>query len=207
MRLGLISDIHGDQDALESACTHLAKLGADQIVCAGDLVGYGPDPDQVVAFLQARGIPSVRGNHDRWAGSRALGAPDEFGGGIPGRESIMALRSLSSHLVLEAGSRVVVVAHGSPRSDMEFMNRQTHPPEVLRKYLRDLTCDILVVGHTHQPMWYRAPDGRLVVNPGSIISLPVIDSSSSFAIVDLEDLAVSFHQVQTGDPIPLDPWQ
>ena len=84
MKLGLISDIHGDPIALELAWAHLTAMRVDRIVCAGDLVGYGPFPDRVVAFLQERQIPSVRGNHDRWALQRGPGVPDEFGGGTPG---------------------------------------------------------------------------------------------------------------------------
>ena len=67
MRLGLISDIHGDVAALERAWSHLTTMGVDQVVSAGDLVGYGPFPDRVIAFLNDHQIPSVRGNHDRWA--------------------------------------------------------------------------------------------------------------------------------------------
>lgn len=83
MKLGLISDIHGDPLALELAWSHLTVMGADRIVCAGDLVGYGPYPDRVVAFLEERQVASVRGNHDRWALERGLGVPDEYGGGPP----------------------------------------------------------------------------------------------------------------------------
>ncbi len=71
MKLGLISDIHGDMVALELAWAHLTVMGADRIVCAGDLVGYGPHPDKIVAFLLDHGVESVRGNHDRWAVERA----------------------------------------------------------------------------------------------------------------------------------------
>ncbi len=207
MKLGLISDIHGDPIALELAWAHLVALGVDRIICAGDLVGYGPFPDRVVAFLKDRQIPSVRGNHDRWAMSRGPGIADEFGGGTPGHETLEYLASLPADLVIEAGTRIGVIVHGSPSSDMEFVNRSTHPPAVLRSYLRALGCDFLVVGHTHQPMWYRSPEGGLVINPGSVVSMPVIDSSRSFAVVDLAALVVSFHVVETGEPIPLDPWQ
>ena len=206
MKLGLISDIHGDPGALECAWTHLTSMGVDRIVCAGDLVGYGPRPDLVVAFLQDRQIPSVRGNHDRWALSRGPGIADEFGGGTPSRQTLEYLASLPSDLVFEAGKRIGVVVHGSPSSDMEFVNRRTHPPVVLNRYLSELTCDLLVLGHTHQPMWYRGPAGGLVVNPGSLISLPVIDSSRTFAVVEQEKLEVTFHDVETGNPLSLDPW-
>src|SRR3954447_23440293 len=97
MKLGLISDIHGDPLALELAWAHLTVLGADRIVCAGDLVGYGPHPDRGVAFLAEPGVDSVRGNHDRWAVERAAGVPSvpgTFGGGKPSAESVEALKSL-----------------------------------------------------------------------------------------------------------------
>ncbi len=207
MKLGLISDIHGDPVALERAWTHLTDLGVDRIVCAGDLVGYGPFPDQVVSFLQERQIPSVRGNHDRWAVARGPGIADEFGGGTPSRETLDFLGTLFPDLVIEAGTMIGVVVHGSPSSDMEFVNRRTHPPSVLRGFLRDLNCDFLVIGHTHQPMWYRSPEGKLVVNPGSVVSVPVIDSSRTFAVVDLARPEVAFHDLETGEPFSLDPWK
>lgn len=206
MKLGIISDIHGDPVALELAWSHLITMKVDRIVCAGDLVGYGPFPDRVVAFMRERQIPSVRGNHDRWAMSRGPGAADEFGGGMPSRETLEYLQTLPADLLIEAGSRICVVVHGSPSSDMEFVSRRTHPPAVLRSYLRALGSDLLVVGHTHQPMWYRSPEGGLVVNPGSVVSTQVIDSSRTFAVADLANLDVTFHQVESGEPISLAPW-
>ena len=107
-------------------------MGADRIVCAGDLVGYGPFPDRVVSFLQERLIASVRGNHDRWALERGPGVRDEFGGGTPGSETLDYLQDLDLRPAsCPHDPAVGVVVHGSPRSDMEFVNRQSHRPEVL----------------------------------------------------------------------------
>lgn len=205
MKLGLISDIHGDPVALELAWSHLTVLGADRIVCAGDLVGYGPFPDRVVEFLAERSIASVRGNHDRWALRRGLGRADEYGGGTPGASTLRYLATLPFDLLVPDMERVGVIVHGSPRSDMEFVTRKTHPPEVLRDDLAALSADLLVVGHTHQPMWYRCEQG-LVVNPGSVVSMPVVKTSRTFALVDLAALSVSFHDVETGDPLAIEPW-
>ena len=205
MKLGLISDIHGDPVALELAWSHLIVLGADRIVCAGDLVGYGPFPDRVVAFLRDHQIDSVRGNHDRWALERGVGARDEFGGGAPSAETLEHLRSLPFDLELADGRTVAVVVHGSPRSDMEFVNRGSHVPDVLRDDLSELRCDLLVVGHTHRPMWFRCPAG-LVINPGSVVSMPVVDSSRTFALVDFGTLEPAFFDVESGRTIDLEPW-
>lgn len=206
MKLGLISDIHGDSLALELAWSHLTVMGADRIVCAGDLVGYGPHPDRVVSFVADHQIASVRGNHDRWALERGLGGRDEFGGGTPSAATLAALAALPFEILVADLRRVGVVVHGSPRSDMEFIQRRTHPPSKLRADLADLNADLLVVGHTHEPMWFRCERG-LVVNPGSVVSMPVVKKTSrSFALVDMTNLSVTFHDVETGEPIALEPW-
>jgi putative phosphoesterase len=199
MKLGVISDIHGDFTAIELAWSHLTVMGADRIVCAGDLAGYGPSPDRVVAFLQEHQIPSVRGNHDRWALERGSGIPDSFGGGTPSNETLAYLESLPVGLRLNVNVSVSIF-HGSPKSDMEFVNRDTHPPSVLRGYLDQQSCKLLILGHTHTPMSFRCKDG-LVINPGSIISVPRVDTSRTFAMVDLDSLTVTFHDVESGESI------
>ena len=94
MKLGLISDIHGDPVALELAWAHLTLMGADRIVCAGDLVGYGPFPDRVAAFLQDHQVPAVRGNHDRWASSAARAAATSSAAARPATTTLAYLRTL-----------------------------------------------------------------------------------------------------------------
>jgi putative phosphoesterase len=205
VRLGLISDIHGDPIALELAWAHLTTMKADAIMSAGDLVGYGPFPDRVVEFLAAHQIPSVRGNHDRWALERGLDIPDEFGGGRPSAETLAYLATLPFDLLISHERRVGVVVHGSPRSDMEFVTRRTHSPAQLERDLALLKAELLVVGHTHEPMWCRCPSG-LVVNPGSVVSMPVVKTSRTFALVDVEALTVTFHDIETGEPRNVTPW-
>jgi putative phosphoesterase len=204
-KIGLISDIHGDPEALGLALAHLAALGAERVICAGDLVGYGPDPDRVVAILAEHQIEAVRGNHDRWALQRGVGVADEFGGGTPNDATLGFLRALPAHRLFSGEGRVGVVVHGSPRSDMEYVTRESHPPGVLRRLLDELGADMLVVGHTHAPMCFRCERG-LVVNPGSVIGLPVVESSRTFALVDLAELSVSFHDVRTGRALTIPPW-
>ena len=100
---------------------------------------------------------------------------------------------------LELGGSIAVF-HGSPKSDMDFVTRQSHPADVLQSYLTKLQCRLLIVGHTHQPLWFRCPAG-LVVNPGSVVSIPRVDTSRTFAVVDLDTLIVTFHDVEGGEAI------
>ena len=209
MKLGLISDVHGDIVALELAWAHLTVLGADRIVCAGDLVGYGPFPDKAVAFLSEHGIASVRGNHDRWAIEREAGLPgipSTFGGGKPTRETVEALQSWSDHLLVEDGPRIGTIVHGSPGDDMDFVTHKTHPPDLLDRWLVEMGVQLLVVGHTHKPMLYRSEHG-LVINPGSVISAPVVSTSRTFALLDWEAEALTFHDVESGAEVKVQPWK
>lgn len=66
MRLGVLSDIHANIGALESAWAALAAASCDKIVCAGDVVGYGARPAECIDFIQSHGIETVRGNHDHY---------------------------------------------------------------------------------------------------------------------------------------------
>src|SRR5262249_6799214 len=129
----------------------------------------------------------------------------EFGGGTPSDETLEYLAALPFDLVVPHDQTIGVVVHGSPRSDMEFVNRHTHPGTVLRGYLDQLDCDFLIVGHTHQPMSFRCREG-LIVNPGSVVSMPVIDSSRTFALIDVDTLEVTFHDVESGATVEVDPW-
>jgi putative phosphoesterase len=205
MKLGLISDIHGDPIALELAWAHLTTMKADVILCAGDLVGYGPFPDRVIAFLLEHQIASVRGNHDRWAINRGPGVADEYGGGTPSAETLAYLATLPFDRLISHDRRVGVIVHASPRYDMEFIARAQFPPARLERELAAVGADLLVMGHTHEPMWCRCPSG-LVVNPGSVVSMPVVKTSRTFALVDLAALTVTFHDVETGAPRDLTPW-
>ena len=72
------------------------------------------------------------------------------------------------------------------------------------RYLELLGAEVLVVGHTHAPMWRRWP-AALAVNPGSLVDRSIIRSSRTFAVVDLDTLEVTFHDVETGGPIAVPP--
>lgn len=65
MRIGVVSDPHGCFVGLRAVLDWLEKQGVDQIVCAGDVANFGPQPNECIALLAARNIPGVQGNGDR----------------------------------------------------------------------------------------------------------------------------------------------
>lgn len=64
MRIAIVSDIHGNLEAFNQVLTDIDRSKVDEIICLGDNIGYGPEPDQVIKAVAARQIPSVIGNHE-----------------------------------------------------------------------------------------------------------------------------------------------
>ena len=64
MKVAVISDIHGNLEAFREVLADIDKIGADSTICLGDLIGYGPNPEEVVQLLRSRSIPSIMGNHE-----------------------------------------------------------------------------------------------------------------------------------------------
>ena len=170
-RVGVISDLHGDLEALQQALEHLDELGVDQVACAGDVVDGGDQPEQVIALLRERGIPTIRGNHERWALARHdRGEPEHDGDArllYMSPDAITWLASLPKvwRTTIE-GIRVVVV-HGTPLSDMDGI----YPSETgseLESWLAVAEADVLIAGHSHIPLHRHISGGKLVVNPGAL---------------------------------------
>jgi putative phosphoesterase len=209
MRLGLIGDIHGDMRALETTLSRLELLAVDQIVCMGDLLGYGSEPDAVVALIRDRGILSIRGNHDRWAIERR----QLFGlrGWKPAElrdETWDFLGTLPAGRRLDCAGRIIEIHHGSPASDTEYVTTYKPMPPSVEQFWDQSDAQVLILGHTHIPMIDRCPRG-IVVNPGSVLGVPGIQTSYSFAVLDTTNLSVRIYEVRTGreirrDPISLD---
>ncbi len=175
MKIGVISDIHGDATALALALERLDRTHqVDRVVCAGDLVGRGPDPEAVVAAIRARSIPTVQGNHDAWAYSLAA---DQ--------------RSFLAGLPLDwrgefAGVRVFMT-HGKPGNNMWGLYPEHISGEFVNIMLAELEAEVLITGHTHQPMMI-AGEGCLIVNPGSLYLFPSgRPSSATYGVLSLPE--------------------
>lgn len=196
MRVALLSDVHANFPALCAALDAAAKLGAGSVVVAGDLVGSGPHPVEVVRLLMQRGVRAVRGNVERkvlamLAGGKRL--KDRLGKKRSGHLAWTALRlgeaerawlaELPERLDLElAGVRVRVV-HGSARSDEEYVF-----PSVTARALAAMAGeprpDVLVCGHSHIPFTRKLGAVR-AVNCGSVGRPVDGDPRGAFALLDL----------------------
>lgn len=169
MKIGVISDIHADLDKMWAALTFLEKEAVDRVVCAGDIVEKGRDGDAVVRLLRAKQIPCVRGNHDSVAPSNNIWLQENA---IPDHPMLLTqptldwLQTLPPTLSFTWEGTRVLVAHGTPASEWQYLHPH-NPPRLFFEATAGLDCDVLLLGHTHQPMMVHVDDIR-IFNPGSI---------------------------------------
>ncbi len=180
--LAVVSDIHGNLPALEAVLADIRSRGVSRIVCTGDLVNYGPFPNQVIERVQEAGIPVVQGNHDRAVGTDQDLATYKVKEGRD-REAELAcfawtkneveprhkayLAGLPATQTLKVGKEPVLFCHGSPRSPSEYL-RADLPTAQLEAALEGVKEKAVVCGHTHQPVILRLPSETFLFNAGSV---------------------------------------
>jgi diadenosine tetraphosphatase ApaH/serine/threonine PP2A family protein phosphatase len=168
------------------------RLGIEQVVVAGDLVGYGPEANEVVDLLITRGTTIIAGNHerdyvapyadpatrDRWHGDRRLASLCWFLDRL-GPERRAFLSSLPALATLDEAT---IVVHGSPRHVRDAV-RATTPEGELEAMFVGEPARLAFVGHTHVPV-VRDGARRRIVNVGSVGAPLDGDPRASFAIAE-----------------------
>jgi putative phosphoesterase len=196
-KVAVITDIHGNLPALEAALARIEELGIDQIYCGGDLVGYGPWPNEVCELIQERAIPTIYGNYDYAIGrdeedcmcayptkhDRALGQLSvDWTLEHTSQASKDFMRELPFDLRFQVGDRRVRLVHGSPRKVNEYLF-EDKPAKTFERIATGADCDVLVFGHTHKP-WIHQYGGVLFVNCGSVGKPKDGDPRGGFAVLD-----------------------
>ena len=165
MRIAVLSDIHANLPALEAVAAHLPPV--DQVWVLGDTVGYGPQPNEVVAALQAMGARSVLGNHD----GAAIGTVDPASFNPDARRAIEwtaeaiddNARAYIASLPEVRVDGDVTAVHGSPRDPVwEYITG----PGVAAANFAAYETRLCLFGHTHLPVVFRAVDGGVEATPG-----------------------------------------
>lgn len=192
MKLGIISDIHGDRAALATALDRLEQIHqVDQVLCAGDLPGSGGGPDSVVRMVREKRIVTVRGNHDDCHPELT-------------QEDARFLQELPLDWEGTRGGRRIFMCHGKPGNNIWGLYRDHLSDTLLNMMLRSLKADVLITGHTHLPMCVQVERG-CVVNPGSLFrsSYSTRDTSHSYGVLHLPQLAFEIFDVDCSVPQPL----
>jgi len=189
MNIALISDIHANRPALDAVLRNIEARGIDQVYHLGDLVGYAPWPNEVVAAIEAAGIAGIAGNYDstvatdykhcgckyedarqeelshisyEWTRKHVSAKTKRFLGSLPFR---LDVRPVGGHL---SGPTLVLV-HGTPTLNTLYWT-EDRPDSFCLKMAEVAGArrgDVIAFGHTHLP-WHRVVDGIHFVNTGSV---------------------------------------
>ena len=219
MRTLVLSDLHANATALD-AVLDAAKGRWDLSVCLGDVVGYGPDPNEVTARLRELGTQTIRGNHDKAV--TGLMVTDDFNpvakAAVDWTRAQLKPENLSWLTALPQGPLAtdgIVLVHGALQDEDEYV----FTPAQALDGLLDSTAEVTFFGHTHHQGGFSYQDSQLEVlqirpragesfaalrielprryllNPGSIGQPRDGDPRAGFAIVDLDHHIVEFWRV------------
>ncbi len=196
MRFAAIADIHGNASALEAVFKDMDALGLEAAVNLGDFFSGPLDAAATAALLQERDFPSIRGNHDRYLIEQDrsdMGPSDQAAFDQLDRPQLDWIASLPATQTLWGD---VFLCHGTPKSDHTYWLERVEENGIVRaatlaevaQEAAGVDASLILCAHTHLPRYVRLPDGRLIVNPGSV-GCPAYD----------DDLPV-YHHMQTGSP-------
>jgi diadenosine tetraphosphatase ApaH/serine/threonine PP2A family protein phosphatase len=212
MRLAVLSDIHANLAALDAVREDLPAV--DETWVLGDIVGYGPQPNEVIRALQELGARSVMGNHD----GAAIGTVDvswfnpEAATAIEWTAQVVDENARAYLAALPEVRRDgdLTAVHGSPRDPTwEYVTG----PQVAAANLRAFDTRLCLHGHTHVPVIFRAEEGRIeivpatpdaplrldagraLVNPGSVGQPRDGNPAASYLVLDVDAGIAEFRRV------------
>jgi putative phosphoesterase len=196
-RLGIISDLHANLDALTAVLADMPPVEA--IVCCGDLVEYYDQPNEVCALVRERGIQCIRGNHDAYTLGLLIPSPahrsafrTDWTREVLEETHRQWLESLGTELRIETETGHLWIRHANPWDEEAYL-RPEYPASLAR--LRLEPGQTLVVGHTHRPLHRPIGDGWLL-NPGSVGQPRDGDPRASYALVDLDTGEVELRRAE-----------
>lgn len=163
MRFAVISDIHGNIDALDRVLADTADRDVDFILCTGDLVGYLPFPNEVVDRLRERKIPAIKGNHDKAVAQYKDSGASSHSNRVITDANREYLAALPERIRIDGPEASFLLVHGSPRRIDEYMHDEG---PLLKELAGSFEEDAVIFGHTHKP-FHRAIEGKHFINAGS----------------------------------------
>jgi predicted phosphodiesterase len=208
MRVAVISDIHGNFDALAAVLADIDKSKIDMVVCLGDCIGYGAEPERVIRTLQERGIPSTLGNHEQavlerdrldWFNPMAKASLIKTVSMLS-EETLRMIKGFPTFLASN-GSRFV---HGFPPASVTTYSFELSPADK-RRVLDNLVESVSFFGHTHDlciitydghtltdaPLGLEPiailPDHRYAINVGSVGQPRDGNNNAKYVIWDKSD--------------------
>ncbi|MBN2037397.1 MAG: metallophosphoesterase family protein [Chitinispirillaceae bacterium] len=215
MRYAIVSDIHGNVEALQAVLNDIKKQSIDTIICLGDIVGYYPDPEKCVELIRKHAAFCVAGNHDYAAIGRidtsnftyyAFAAMEWTKANISEET-----RDFLASLPLTIEQDDMFFTHSSPSNPQAWVYVFPDSEEAVFEAFNSLTFRLNFIGHTHWPSIMIQSEDRIVlhsdhtiklngahyylINVGSVGQPRDFDSRSCYVVFDTETQIVSLIRV------------
>ena len=218
MRALVVSDLHSNAEALRVVMNRVRRKKFDQVICLGDFVGYGAQPNQVLDTMRMMKTPKlyIRGNHDRVAAGldQAEGFNNAAKAAVLWTRDHLSARNRHFLEKLPHGpleQEDVLICHGAPHNEDEYVFHEGHAREIFQSS----AAPFILYGHTHLPVVFSIDrhdrvygvavrgdvvirldrEHRYLINPGSVGQPRDRNPHSSFVIFDSKRLTVQFFRV------------
>ena len=203
MKIAIISDLHGNIDALESVLSDIDSENCSKIFCLGDIAMAGPEPkttiNRIHALMQSKDFHIIQGNTDNMLSVFSFDTYNEIlkvnavmasaylaDSQLLNEEEKNFLKNLPEKEEIELFGINILLVHGSPRKNNENIYPNLKIEEV-EEMIADTKANIIFCGHTHMPCGYQTNTEQTVVNVGSI-GRPFSEvPDSCYAIMDINE--------------------
>lgn len=206
MQIALISDIHGNYDALKAVLKNIKKLKIDKVYCLGDIVNYYYEPHKCIDVFIKKKIKSIKGNHEnilfktlknnkkKKYYSKIYGHSININIEKLRGKHITFLKKTKKKITIKIKNLKIILAHGSPWSANTYVypNFTTKIKNRLAKY----KADYIFLGHSHIPMNIKINSKTSIINPGSVGQPRNKCNNACWAIFDTEKQTVNFIQTK-----------
>ncbi len=203
MKIAIISDIHGNMQALEAVLADIKVEKCDKIFCLGDLAMAGPEPVKAVEFIKNMAKNDnfylIQGNTDEFIANYSPELKEKIASSFPvmaqalendvqimSEDDIIFLKNLPKQMELEIEGVKILLAHGSPRNNSENIFPDL-PIEKVEEMIKGVDADIIFCGHTHIPCGYQTNTKQTVVNDGSVGRPFTLDPKACYVIAEFKD--------------------
>lgn len=183
MKIGVMTDIHNNIEALNVVLDKFFSLGIKKIICSGDIIGIGPKPEETVKRIMDFKdiIECVRGNHDSYLINGLPNiVPNDQNMGYGeieyhkweheklSEESIKFIKELPYERILEICGKTIYICHYSINNENKYVNYKPNPSlEDLKIMFKNIDADIIVYGHNHIPS-INNESNKWYINSGSL---------------------------------------
>ena len=208
MKVAVISDIHGNLEALKSVLVNIEKKKCNKILCLGDIVMAGPEPsatiDKIKSLIETKDFKIIQGNTDKMLSVFSFDTYNEIlktnvvmasaylaDSEILTKEEKMFLEKLPSQMQIEINGIKIMMVHGSPRRNNENIYPDM-PIKEVEEMIKGTTADVIFCGHTHVPCGYQTNTNQTVINVGSVGRPFSQDPKSCYVLMDINEKENSY---------------